>query len=162
MVQGVHRGPTTGTVAAFSGVEPFQEGSLAACLNFSGKPHEAQKGPRSADGPFTEPGGRGHTALGPALAEQGPAIAAGAKVGARGVFGGHRQDSAQRDTATGGGHEPVTHRQVMPSVDPLYMGQPPFGGPPTRHSRIRTRRYRAPQQQALWQRVACVATARGP
>ena len=110
MVQGVHRGPSTAFVTAFGGVQPFEERSLAALLDFGGDADEAEKGSGPADGAFAESGGRGHTALGPALAEQGPTVAAGAEVSARGVCGGHRQDSAQRDAATGGGHELVAHQ----------------------------------------------------
>ena len=37
MVQGVHGGPAAGCVAAVGGVQPFQEGALAALLDFGGE-----------------------------------------------------------------------------------------------------------------------------
>ncbi len=122
VVQGVDGGPTTVLVAAFGGVQALQEGPLATCLDFGGEVDEAEEGSGPADGAFAETGGRGHTALSTGGADERPAVAAGAKVGARGVVEGHHKDSAQRDTATGGGHELVAHQQVMPAVDPLDMG----------------------------------------
>jgi len=110
VVQGVHRGPATAFVTAFGGVQPLEEGSLAPFLDFGGEVDEAEERSGPADGAFAESGGRGHTALGPALAEQGPTVAARTEVGASGVFGGHRQDSAQRDTAPRGGHELVANQ----------------------------------------------------
>ncbi len=95
VVQGVHRGPAAAFVAAFGGVQPFGEGSLAALLDFGGEPDQAQEGAGPGGGAFTEPGGRGDAALGPGFAEQWPAVAAGVKVGGRGVRGGHGQDGTQ-------------------------------------------------------------------
>jgi len=162
VVQGVHGGPTTVLVAAFGGVQPLQQGALAPWLDFGGKPNQAEEGARPADGAFPAPGGRCHALLGPGLADQGPAVAAGTEVGRGRVPSGYGQNSAQRDTTTRGGHELVTHQQIMPAVNPLNMLQPALGGPPTRHSRIHTRRYRAAQQRPRWQRIASVATARWP
>jgi len=100
---------------------------LSAFLDFGGKPYETEEGPGSADRAFTAPGGGGHTALSAGFTQQGPAVASGAEVGRVSVLGGHGQDGRKRDTATGHGHEPVAHRQVVPSVHPLDMLQPALG-----------------------------------
>ena len=146
MVQGVHGGPAAVFVAAFGGVQPLQQGALAPCLDFGGEPDEAEEGSGPADGAFTAPGGRGHALLGAALSEQGSAVAAGGEVCRGRVRGSHRQDSRQRDTATGCGDELVAHQQVMPAVDPLDVLDPPSGGTPARHTCVRARRDRAAQQ----------------
>ena len=118
VVQGVDRGPPAGTVAAFGGVQPLEQGPLAAFLDFGGKPNQAEEGAGPADSAFPETGGRGHAALSPGLAKQGPAVAAGLKVGRGCVRGGHRQNGRERDAATCGGHELVSDEQVVPVVDP--------------------------------------------
>ena len=127
VVQGVHRGPPAAFVAAFGGVQPLMQGALAASLDFGGEPDQAQEGTGPGDGAFAEPGGRGDAALAAGGAKQGPAVAAGVKVGGLRVCGGHRKDSPRGDTTTGRGDEPVTHQQVMPSVHPLDVLQPPLG-----------------------------------
>jgi len=118
MVQGVDGGPAACFVAAFGGVQPLEQGPLAAFLDFGGKPDEAEEGAGPADGAFPETGGRGDPSRSPGLAKQGPAVAAGLKVGRGCVRGGHRQNGRQRDAATCGGHELVSDEQVVPVVDP--------------------------------------------
>jgi len=92
VVQGIDSRPAASFVAALGGVQPLQQGALAAFLDFGGESDQAEEGSGSADGAFPESGGRGHAALSTGLAEQGPTVAAGGEVSRSRVCGGHRQD----------------------------------------------------------------------
>jgi len=127
VVQGVDRGPAAGGVAAVGGVQPLQEGAVAALLDLGGEPDQAEEGAGAGDGAFAEAGGRGDAALAAGFAEQGPAVAAGGVVGGLRVCGGHGQDGAQGYSTAGGGDEMVAHQQVVPGVDPLDVGDPALG-----------------------------------
>ncbi len=98
--------------------------------------------------------------LPPGVSEHGATVAPGAEIRGRGVRSGRGEDSAQGDPSPTDRYQPGTQQQVMPAVHPLHVLQPPLPRPPTRHSRVHTRRHRPAQRRPGHQRVPSIPPLR--